>query len=85
MKEYLKGKVFEIVWVAGWVFLILKYSIDKITIRCEPCIDVNNCPPCQTDFMGNFWTYVAIFNVIVLAGMIFTKIYGSRHAKNLDR
>ncbi len=74
MKGFIKDWIIEIIWIAGNFVLILKYFIDKIGIRCEPCIDVNNCPPCQTDFMRDIWIYAAIFNILIIIGMIIKKI-----------
>lgn len=81
MKEFIKKWIIEIIWIVGNLILILKYFIDKIGIRCEPCIDANNCPPCQTDFMRDFWIYAAIFNILIIFGLIIKKIInGSQHA-----
>ncbi len=73
MERLIKRWIILIIWIVGNLILILKYSIDKIDIRCEPCIDVNNCPPCQTDFMRDFWIYAAIFNILVIIGLIIKK------------
>jgi len=76
---FIKKWFIETIWIGGNLILILKYFIDKIEIRCEPCIDVNNCPPCQTDFMKDFWIYIAIFSMIIIVGLIVKKIiHGSQ-------
>lgn len=81
MKGFIKKWIIEFTWIVGNLILILKYFIDKISIRCEPCIDANNCPPCQTDFMRDFWIYTMIFNILIIIGLIIKKIInGSQHA-----
>ena len=74
MKGFIKRWIVEIIWIVGNLVLILQYFIDKISIRCEPCIDVINCPPCQTDFMRDFWIYAVIFNILIIIGLIIKKI-----------
>jgi hypothetical protein len=73
MKGFFKKWIIETIWIIGNIILILKYFIDKCTIRCEPCIDINNCPPCQTDFMRDFWIYTTIFNLLIIIGLIVNK------------
>jgi len=80
MKGFIKKWIIEVIWILGNLLLIIKYFIDKTHIQCEPCIDINNCPPCQTDFMRDFWIYLAIFNILVVVGLIIKKINGSQHA-----
>lgn len=74
MKRFIKKWIIEIIWILGNLVLILKYFIDKLTVRCEPCIDVNNCPPCQTDFIRDIWMYIAVFNILIVIGLIIGKI-----------
>lgn len=73
MKRFIRNWIIEIIWIAGNLILILKYYIDKIGLACEPCLDVDDCPPCQTDYMRDFWIYLAIFNVLIIIGLIIKK------------
>lgn len=70
MKRVLKNWAIEIAWAAGSTCLSLIYILEKISIRCEPCIDLSCCPPCQTRFMADFWLHMAIFNAIIVGSMI---------------
>ena len=65
-----KSRIFELIWLATNLLLIGKYFLDKFTIQCEPCIDLNDCPPCQTDFMKNFWLYMLILNLVFSIGLV---------------
>ena len=73
MKRFINNWIIETIWIIGNIMLILKYFIDKSTIRCEPCVNINNCPPCQTDFMRDFWIYTTIFNLLIIIGLIVNK------------
>ena len=73
MKGFINNWIIETIWIIGNIMLILKYFIDKSTIRCEPCVNINNCPPCQTDFMRDFWIYTTIFNLLIIIGLIVSK------------
>ena len=74
MKDFYRKWKIEIIWIIGNLTFIIKYSIDRYFIQCEPCLDINNCPPCQTDFMRDFWIYTAIFNILIIIGLIVKKI-----------
>jgi len=65
-----KSRIFELIWLATNLLLIGKYFLDKFTIQCEPCIDLNDCPPCQTDFMKKFWLYMLILNLVFSIGLV---------------
>ena len=65
-----KNRIFELIWLATNLLLIGKYFLDKFTIQCEPCVDLNDCPPCQTDFMKNFWLYMLILNIVFSIGLV---------------
>jgi hypothetical protein len=67
---FIKKWTVEIVSLIGNLILLSKYLFDKASIRCEPCIDINDCPPCQTEFMRYFWYYFIIFNTLILIGLI---------------
>jgi len=73
MKELIKKRFIEFIWIIGNIIMIFKYVLDKICIRCEACIDINNCPPCQTDFMRDFWIYTVIFNMLIIIGFVIKK------------
>lgn len=66
----MKKRIFELVGITTNLILIGKYFFDKLTIRCEPCIDLNDCPPCQTDFMKNFCLYFVTLNVVFVIVLI---------------
>ena len=66
----MKNRLFELTGIIANIILTGKYFYDKITIQCEPCINISDCPPCQTDFMKDFWVYMTILNVILLSGII---------------
>lgn len=57
-----KNKIIIRTWIIGNIILIGLYIIHMIGIQCEPCIDPNNCPPCQTDYMKKFPWIIAAFN-----------------------
>ena len=59
-------KRFRLIWIYGNAVLIGKYFLDKTTIRCEPCLPGDVCPPCQTDFMQEFWMWIIGWNVLVM-------------------
>jgi len=44
----------EIIWVIENLFLSLKQLYDLSGIQCEPCLENQYRPPCQTDYMANF-------------------------------
>jgi hypothetical protein len=46
------------------VTLFIWYGFDSFLVVCEPCNSVIDCPPCQTGFMKNFWTYIIYWNLI---------------------
>ena len=70
MKGFIKQRIIEILGVIANLILISKFFLDKLTICCEPCIDMNNCPPCRTDFMKNFWIYLLVLNTLIIFGLI---------------
>ena len=70
MKEFIQRRIIEILGVLANLFLISKFFFDKLTICCEPCIDINNCPPCRTDFMKNFWIFLLVINTMIIVGLI---------------
>jgi len=70
MRKIIKHRFIEIIGISINLILISKYLLDKLTIRCEPCIDSNDCPPCQTDYMKNFWIYMIVFNLMFVTGII---------------
>jgi len=70
IKKVIKHRIVEIIGVLINLILISKYFFDKLTIRCEPCLDKNDCPPCQTDFMKYFWIYLLSFNLLIIFGLI---------------
>jgi hypothetical protein len=82
MIAFMKKRIIEILGIIGNLILISKYLFDKITIRCEPCIDPNNCPPCQTDYMKYFWIYLIIFNVLIIIGLILKRKMKGSHQKS---
>jgi hypothetical protein len=61
----IKKYIIELFWIAGNLAMAIKYFIDKLSVQCEPCADINNCPPCQTDFMRDFWIYLSIYNLLI--------------------
>jgi hypothetical protein len=67
--EFIKKRILEIVGVVGNLILISMYLFDMFTIQCEPCIDIHNCPQCQTDFMKRFWIYILVYNLLILIGL----------------
>jgi len=67
---FIKKWIIELIALIGNLILVSKYFIDKATICCEPCIDPNDCPPCQTDFMKYFWYYFIVFNTLIIIGLI---------------
>ncbi len=67
-----KGRI-AIFWAIGNVLLIAKYFFDKWSIRCEPCSDLGDCPPCETEFMSNILIYLALFNIGMSLVWIITK------------
>jgi hypothetical protein len=73
MKGFIRKWTFELIWIVGNLLFIFKYFIDKYTIQCEPCIDISNCPPCQTNFMRDFWIYMTFINILTVIGMIISK------------
>jgi hypothetical protein len=73
MKNFLKKLTTERVWLTGNTLLILKYWLDKNGIQCEPCVPHSYCPPCQTDFMEEFWFYMTLFNALTVVWMIKNK------------
>ncbi|QQS03521.1 MAG: hypothetical protein IPK50_14580 [Fibrobacterota bacterium] len=83
MKRIFKSWAIEIVWAGGWILLCLIYFVEKISIRCEQCIDLRNCPPCETGFMTNFWIYMALFNAIIVGSMIIRRSI-RKFSKNPD-
>ena len=58
--------VIRLIWFITNLILVLKYYWDSISIQCEPCLPEGPCPPCQTDFMANFWWYLTTWNLIML-------------------
>ena len=75
LKDQMRKRLFEIIWILLNFILIGIYFYDKLGIRCEPCpcLDINDCPPCQTDFMKNFWLYIIITNTIFIIGFLLKK------------
>lgn len=73
MFKQFKNRIIEIIGILIDLILILKYLFDKITIRCEPCLNSNDCPLCQTDYMKNIWIYLIVFNVLILLGLTIKK------------
>ena len=59
-------KITLIIWLAVSSSTIAKYLWDKMTIQCEPCLPGIECPPCQTNFMGNFWWYFVGWNILAV-------------------
>ena len=82
MIAFIKKRIIEIVGIIGNLILISHYLFDKFTIQCEPCIDPNNCPPCQTDYMKYFWIYLIIFNVLIIIGLILKRKIKGNHQKS---
>lgn len=70
MRQFIKHRIIEIIGILINIILISRYLFDKITIRCEPCLNPNDCPPCQTDYMENFGVYMIAFNILFAAGII---------------
>jgi hypothetical protein len=70
MRKIIKHRFIEIIGMSINLVLISKYLLDKLTIRCEPCIGSNDCPPCQTDYMKNFWIYMIVLNLMFVTGII---------------
>ena len=70
MINIIKHRLIEIIGVLINIVLISKYLFDKITIRCEPCLDLGNCPPCQTEYMKYFWIYMIGFNIMFILALV---------------
>ena len=70
MRKFIRHRFIEIIGILINLILISKYLLDKLTIRCEPCVDSNDCPPCQTDYMKNYWIYIIVFNVLFVIAII---------------
>jgi len=70
MRKFIRHRFIEIIGILINLILISKYLLDKLTIRCEPCVDSNDCPPCQTDYMKNYWIYIIVFNVFFVIAII---------------
>lgn len=70
MKKVIKHRLLETIGALINILLISKYFFDKITIRCEPCLDPGNCPSCQTEFMKYFWIYMIGFNLMFIAAIV---------------
>ena len=73
MIKQFKNRIIEIIGISINLILISKYLFDKITIRCEPCLNTSDCPPCQTDYMKNIWIYLIVFNALILLGLTIKK------------
>ena len=73
MIKQFKNRIIEIIGIFINLVLISKYLFDKITIRCEPCLNTSDCPPCQTDYMKNIWIYLIVFNALILLGFTIKK------------
>jgi len=64
-----------IIWIIGNLLFLGKYFQDKLTIRCEPCLANTYCPPCQTDYMKDIWTYFIIWNIITIVfGLLWLQV-----------
>lgn len=42
------------VWMLGNFLMLLFYALDSMLLRCEPCLQGSECPPCETQFM-HYW------------------------------
>ena len=68
-----RRKIVGIIWFAVNLILVIKYYWDSASIQCEPCLPEVECPPCQTNFMANFWLYCIIWNVVMILIMLALK------------
>lgn len=76
MINIIKHRLIEIIGVLINIILISKYLFDKITIRCEPCLDPGNCSPCQTKYMKYFWIYMIGFNIMFIVALVIKRRIG---------
>ncbi len=60
----------EIIWITGNIGLVLKRFFDWAAMACAPCPPGERCPPCQTEFMSQFWIYMTIFNALIVLVLI---------------
>lgn len=61
-----RKKIVILLWIVINAILVTNYFWDANSIQCEPCLPGTACPPCQTDFMADFWWYFSIWNLIIL-------------------
>ena len=59
-------RILRAIFTIGNAILLSKYAGDAITIRCEPCLPADPCPPCRTAFMAGFLVYLTVWNGIAM-------------------
>lgn len=52
------------------LILGLRFLYDWQTIKCEPCLDMTDCPLCETKFMNQFWFFMGFWNILMITVLL---------------